>query len=87
MILKQLVDRLPPNFNIVEKVQYFSPVFCFKTKAQYRSLPQQLLPDGQCEEVIKNKWTRLQNYKMEDIYGDKKDLNKLDAVDFWTSVS
>ncbi len=60
-ICRELVERVPSNFEIIQRVHYFSLKVCMNT--HYNMLPWSLLPDHANKEEVKNEWTKLQAMK------------------------
>ncbi len=90
-LISELIERIPPNFAIIQKIQYFSAsVFLESTnKVSHNMLPWDLVPVDWDKEKIKTQWERLSSLKKEDIYGLREDvpMTAINIVDFWTRVS
>ena len=88
-LLEEFVQRIPPNYEITLKVQYFSPKLCIEPtlRIPHSMLPWAILPTdaGFCPEKIENQWNQLQNLQM--IFLVKREINNaLDITDFWITV-
>jgi hypothetical protein len=87
-LMSELMKRIPHNFESIVRVQYFTPKFFLgaAVRINHTCLPWDLIPNGWCQENIKNQWDQLCLLQIEDIYGSKKDLTSLDSVNFWITV-
>lgn len=87
-LLQEMMDRIPPNLDVVGKLVYFKPVACLSSKKIRTScLSWALVPDSWNKDTIKGQWERLQSMSSEDIYGIETDLTTINIVDFWERVA
>jgi hypothetical protein len=64
----ELMTRMPSNFMVVQKLQYFSPKYCFGKTVSFDQLPLDLLINSDAIENIRSQWVCLQSMKFQDFF-------------------
>ncbi|CAG4935112.1 unnamed protein product [Parnassius apollo] len=84
--IKELVDRLPLNVSVVEKIELFAPSrVCLSTgKPNIKDFPWQLGDLNIHREAVMNQWHVLSTMRIEEIIGTATSPN--DIVNFWIQV-
>lgn len=85
-LVRELVDRLPLNVSVVEKIQFLAPSrVCLSTsKPNIKDFPWQLGDPNIDREAILNQWRVLSTMRIEEIIGTAAPPN--DIVNFWIQV-
>ncbi|CAG5042635.1 unnamed protein product [Parnassius apollo] len=81
--IRELVDRLPLNVSVVEKIELFAPNrVCLSTgKQNIKDFPWQLGDPNIDREAVMNQWRVLSTMRIEEIIGTAASPN--DIVNFW----
>ncbi|CAG9793236.1 unnamed protein product [Diatraea saccharalis] len=85
-LIRELVDRLPLNVSVVEKIQILAPSrVCLSTsKPKIEDFPWQLDDSNIDQEAIMNQWRVLSTMRIEEVIGTAASPN--DIVNFWIQV-
>lgn len=85
-LCRELLDRLPENFNLMERLRYFTPAVCLSESVNLNDLPWALAPANIRRSDVESEWRKLRNYSLKELFPNKEDYFD-SCVEFWSELS